>query len=88
MKRVIAFVGTAVAFFILGLFAPQWVALFNHKQDLRRIAAHCNNLASKQAEDAVKTVFRQCFDQNIAGLAEAAEGYAAQRAGELARRLD
>ncbi|WP_439892498.1 hypothetical protein ACS7SF_08370 [Ralstonia sp. 25C] len=88
MKRVIAFVGTAVVFYTLGLFTPNWIALYEHKRDIRGIADHCNKLSSEQTGDAATTVFRECFNQNIAVMAEAAETSAARHAGDLARRLD
>ena len=88
MKRIIAFIGVAVVFYTLGLFTPTWIKLYAHKRDIQRIADHCNKLAQQKEGDAAKTLFRECFNQNIAGTAEAAESNAAREAGELARRLD
>jgi hypothetical protein len=40
MKRTIAAIaGTAIVFYMLGAFTPQWSAQYRHRQDIRSIAA-------------------------------------------------
>ncbi|MFM0095734.1 hypothetical protein PQQ87_08980 [Paraburkholderia nemoris] len=92
MKKAIApIVGTAIVFYMLGAFTPQWAALYRHRQDIRSIAADCNKAASevtlKPGEDSTH-VFRECFNNLHTALIEQAERHGALQAGDLARKLD
>jgi hypothetical protein len=90
MKRlIVAVTGTAIVFFTLGVFTPQWVEQYRHRQDIRQIADDCNKTASQAATDEARThLFRECFNQSLTALVEASERYGASRAGDLARKLD
>ncbi|WP_186038754.1 hypothetical protein [Burkholderia gladioli] len=88
-KLITALAGTAIVSFGIGLWTPRLIEIYSHKQDLSRIAKHCNDLADKLGSGERRTaLFRECFGQNVDALAQANETSAVQKAGDMARKLD